>query len=48
MHTYGADTMVDQLIELVQEHLAPKEVIQGLIGPTIGAHTGPGGIALFF
>ncbi|HHY14702.1 MAG TPA: DegV family protein [Firmicutes bacterium] len=48
MHTYGADTMVDQLMELVQEYLAPKEVIQGLIGPTIGAHTGPGGIALFF
>ncbi len=47
VHTDGADT-VDQLIELVQEQLAPMEIIRGLIGPTIGAHAGPGGVALFF
>lgn len=46
-HTFGADA-VDQLMELVQEQLAPAEIIKGLIGPTIGTHAGPGGIALFF
>lgn len=46
VHTYGADT--GQLLELVQNELRPREIVEGLIGPTIGAHTGPGGVALFF
>ena len=47
VHTYGAKT-VPELMELVQQELGPKEIVQGLIGPTIGTHAGPGGIALFF
>lgn len=47
VHTYGAE-QVDELKKLVEEELAPKEIIHGLIGPTIGTHAGPGGIALFF
>lgn len=47
VHTYGADT-VPELLKLVQQELAPQEIVQGLIGPTIGTHTGPGGVALFF
>jgi len=47
VHTYGADT-VAELTELVERELAPKEIVQGLIGSTIGTHAGPGGIALFF
>lgn len=47
IHTYGAET-VPELIALVQEELAPSEIVEGLIGPTIGTHTGPGGIAFFF
>ena len=47
VHTWGADT-VSELIELVKTELAPAEIVEGLIGPTIGTHAGPGGIALFF
>ena len=47
VHTFGADT-VPVLLELVQQELGPKEIVQGLIGSTIGTHAGPGGVALFF
>ena len=47
VHTWGAET-VPELTELVKRELAPSEIIEGLIGPTIGTHAGPGGIALFF
>lgn len=47
VHTWGAET-VPELTELVKRELAPREIVQGLIGPTIGTHAGPGGIALFF
>ncbi|MCK9524458.1 MAG: DegV family protein [Limnochordia bacterium] len=47
VHTWGAET-IPELTELVMEELAPLEIVEGLIGPTIGTHAGPGGIALFF
>lgn len=47
VHTYGAES-VNELLDLVRTELEPKEIIQGLIGPTIGTHAGPGGVALFF
>lgn len=47
VHSYGAE-QVNELKELVERELAPKEIVIGLIGPTIGTHAGPGGIALFF
>jgi len=47
VHTWGAET-VPELMELVQSELSPLEIVEGLIGPTIGTHAGPGGIALFF
>ena len=47
VHTYGAATVPD-LIELVKQELGPREIVQGLIGSTIGTHAGPGGVALFF
>lgn len=46
-HTWGAES-VPELKELVLRELRPKEIVEGLIGPTIGTHAGPGGIALFF
>lgn len=46
-HTWGAES-VPELKELVLRELSPKEIVEGLIGPTIGTHAGPGGIALFF
>lgn len=47
VHTWGAES-VAELKALVQQELGPKEIVEGLIGPTIGTHAGPGGIALFF
>ena len=47
VHTWGAET-VPELRALVERELAPGEIVEGLIGPTIGTHAGPGGIALFF
>ena len=47
VHTWGAET-VPELTELVKREFAPREIVEGLIGPTIGTHAGPGGIALFF
>ena len=47
VHSYGAES-INELLDLVESKLQPKEIIQGLIGPTIGTHAGPGGVALFF
>lgn len=47
VYSYGAEA-VDELKSLVQTELRPKEIVEGLIGPTIGTHAGPGGLALFF
>lgn len=47
VHTWGTET-VPELMQLVRQELAPTEIVEGLIGPTIGTHVGPGGIALFF
>lgn len=33
---------------MIEEQFAPKEVIVNMIGATIGAHSGPGTIAIFF
>lgn len=34
--------------ELIQKEIGVKEIVFGLIGPVIGAHSGPGTIAVFF
>mgnify|MGYP000892174311 FL=1 len=47
VHSYGAES-VDELKALVQQELKPSEIVEGLIGPTVGTHAGPGGLALFF
>ncbi|HPT83747.1 MAG TPA: DegV family protein [Limnochordia bacterium] len=47
VHSYGAEA-VDELKALVQQELQPREIVEGLIGPTVGTHAGPGGLALFF
>ena len=38
----------NHLAELVRETFHPKEILVGYIGPVIGAHAGPGTVALFF
>lgn len=49
VHSYGAEAEVlDELRELVQKELKPREIMEGLIGPTVGTHAGPGGLAIFF
>ncbi len=34
--------------ELIQNEIGVKEIVYGVIGPVIGAHSGPGTIAVFF
>ena len=34
--------------KLVKQRLGVKEVVISYVGPVIGAHTGPGVVALFF
>ncbi len=46
-HT-NAPEMADQFETMVKEQLQPKSVVKGIVGPTIGTHTGPGGVGLFF
>lgn len=46
-YTYGA-TNVAELTDMVRQQLGPLEIVEGLIGPTIGTHTGPGGLGLLF
>ncbi len=38
----------NELAAIIKEKLNPVDVIVGCIGPVIGAHSGPGTIALFF
>ena len=38
----------EYLASLVRERLHPKEIIMQVIGPVIGAHSGPGTLALYF
>ncbi len=38
----------EELAEMIRVRFNPKRIIIGSIGPVIGAHTGPGVIALFF
>ncbi len=38
----------DYLAGLVRENLRPREIIVNPIGPVIGAHSGPGTLAIFF
>lgn len=38
----------EYLAKLVQERLHPKQIVMQVIGPVIGAHSGPGTLALFF
>lgn len=38
----------EYLAQQVQERLHPKEIIIQVIGPVIGAHSGPGTLALYF
>lgn len=37
-----------EFVDMVTEQLRPKQIIQGLVGPTIGTHAGPGAVGLFF
>lgn len=37
-----------QLAEMIEEEFHPKKIILGDIGPVIGAHTGPGAMALTY
>jgi DegV family protein with EDD domain len=36
------------LADLIREKYAPKNIVIGNVGPVIGAHSGPGTLALFF
>lgn len=36
------------VISLIKEKINPKEIITSYIGPTIGSHSGPGTIAIFY
>ena len=47
VHSLGAEA-VEELKSLVQQELQPREIVEGLIGPTVGTHAGPGGLAIFF
>lgn len=38
----------NQLAEMIEEKFNPKEIIIEMVGSVIGAHSGPGTIALFF
>ena len=38
----------EYLAKLVEERLHPKQIIIQVIGPVIGAHSGPGTLALYF
>ena len=36
------------LAEMIETEFSPKKIVIGDIGPVIGAHSGPGTLALFF
>lgn len=37
-----------KLAEMIRENIGVKEIVINPIGPIIGAHSGPGTVALFF
>ena len=39
-HTNAGD-LFPEFVAMVQEHLKPKRIIEGLVGPTIATHAGP-------
>lgn len=39
---------VEFLVEMIQKEVKVKDVIVNFVGPVIGAHSGPGTVALFF
>lgn len=39
---------LEYVISLIKEQYSPKEIITSYIGPTIGSHSGPGTIAIFY
>ena len=43
-----ADEDTDYCIDMIKELYNPKEIVRSYISQTIGAHTGPGSIAIFF
>ena len=45
-----ADCMDDakMLADMIEKELSPKKIVIGDIGPVVGAHSGPGTLALFF
>jgi fatty acid-binding protein DegV len=43
-----APERAQKLAEMMENRLGKREVVINHIGPVIGAHTGPGTIALFF
>ncbi len=47
VHTNAQET-ANELTAMVEAQLQPKAAIQAIVGPTIGTHTGPGGVGLFF
>lgn len=42
------DTAADEMIELIRKRISVKEIIKMMIGPTIGAHAGPGTLGIVF
>jgi DegV family protein with EDD domain len=46
-HTNAGDLFYE-FVDMVKEQLRPKRLIEGLVGPTIGTHAGPGAIGLFY
>ncbi|MBP1969017.1 DegV family protein with EDD domain [Virgibacillus natechei] len=47
--SHGDDVeRAEQLAEMIKEKFNPKEVVIEMVGSVIGAHAGPGTIALFF
>src|SRR5699024_233536 len=46
-HGDDLDT-AEKLAEMINEKFAPKKIIIEMVGSVIGAHSGPGTIALFF
>jgi DegV family protein with EDD domain len=43
-----APELAEQLVEMIKEKFGIKDILVGEVGPIIGAHTGPGTIAVIF
>ncbi len=46
-HT-NAGELFQEFVAMVQEQLKPKRILEGLVGPTVATHAGPGAVGLFF